>query len=86
MIVYMICTYGEYGPENSRCTTDRAKLHAVLNMVAQCATGREYEHASLSSALEEDDAELLRLCGPDDCPINLSAGWGGFQLVVMEAV
>lgn len=82
MKVYLISTYNEYGAEEVRATIDKAKVESLLlthptYIKIQPNQFEEEEHPieRLKYTLEKDEV----IDG-----LDLTSGWGGFQLHIVE--
>ena len=85
--VYLLSDYGEHGSENVIATLDRTKVpdllqvffgHHHLDYVGPHGDGR------LHPTAHEKLAELLAADIPSKYGTNLSFGWGGVQLHIIE--
>ena len=82
--VYLLSTYGEHGAEAVHATLDRAKLPAALaDLIGSHFryTDPSEWQSDLQKLLVQDDEELAAHDGD-----NLSEGWGGIQLHVVDLV
>lgn len=87
--VYLLSDYNESGSENVRATLHPGKLESMIDEYwshdseAARACCKESKVSLRALLAEMTDAEMARRPG---MPNNLSTGWGGLQLHVVELV
>jgi hypothetical protein len=81
--VYLLSHYSEHGSENVKATLDRDKLPTLLDrLLAEMGWGGAADEylAGLRRLLTQTDVDLAA----DPLPNDLTDGWGGIQLHVVE--
>lgn len=72
--VYLLSDYNEHGSENMIGTTDKSKVMQLMK-----------DNFSFFNQQDVDELEwLLEKDKPSKDPDNLSNGWGGIQLHILE--
>lgn len=75
--VYLLNTYGEYGPENMVATLDRGEVPRILEKNWKVDPEQE---EGLGVLLSRSDEDLALHYSPTD----LGFGWGGVQFSVVK--
>ena len=76
MKVYILSTYDEYGAEDVRATLDKSKVEALLQSHPRLSALTDYPIKKLRALLEVDCCDVK---GTD-----ITEGWGGFKLHIVE--
>lgn len=90
MLVYIICSYQEDGPENLAATTDPAKVRGLVEAYyvpwSAEVPPRSWPEQALAQKEEDLRAIDALLAGNPGAGFSsdLGKGWGGLQLHVVE--
>ncbi|HVI55469.1 MAG TPA: hypothetical protein VM621_10500 [Luteibacter sp.] len=81
--IYILSNYDEYGAEDVKATTNRdAVMDMLRSYVGEKVPG--YSHPYPEFNYGEPEALLALLASEDPGKYNLSEGWGGFQLHIVD--
>jgi hypothetical protein len=89
--VYILNVYGEYGPEEVAASLEGSKIGAELVrrqatwLIAAKAQAWRVEITALEASMELAALDNA-LAANIPCSTNLSHGWGGYQLHIVELI
>jgi hypothetical protein len=81
MKLYMLNTYGEYGPTDIKITNDWPNVWRLIDSYGTEKRSRDYEKGKLAGIMEDWDRGQ---CESPTGSWELSEGWGGVQFHIVE--
>lgn len=89
MKIYILSTYGEYGAETVKATTDARAVVRMFESYARARVPGGYPGQTFGDPRQGELAKLRELLERDEptpeSGANLGDGWGGFQLHIIKA-